>query len=52
MNCYSEIFEKIFEKYLVWIYWEKIGRNREKNKENARNCKKICFNVYLNKYDD
>ena len=37
MNSYREIIEKIFDKYLVWIYWGKIGRNREKNKENVRN---------------
>ena len=43
---------EIFEKYLVWTYWGKIGRNREKNKENVRNYEKISFNIYLNKYDD
>ena len=48
----SKIIEKIIEKYLVGFIKEKLGRNREKNKENARNYGKIDFNTYLNKYDD
>jgi len=52
MNCCGKRLEKIVKKVFIWIYWGKIGRNREKNKENARNYGKIGFNTYLNKYDD